>query len=686
MYELATGTYGMAAEDIFFDPLVLPISTGMDADRRSALETIEGVRRIAAALPQCQIICGVSNVSFGLKPQARVVLNSAFLHELQAAGLTAAILHAAKIQPQSRTPEAQWQAALDLIYDRRRAGFDPLQHFIGLFPAEGPPAGPAAAPAAALSLEERLQRHIIDGEKRHLIETLEEARAKYPPLDIINNHLLSGMKVVGELFGSGQMQLPFVLQSAEVMKMAVAHLQQYMAKAQGTTRGSLVLATVKGDVHDIGKNLVDIILTNNGFTVHNLGIKQPISHIIEQWRAHKADAIGLSGLLVKSVTVMKEGLEELRGQGITVPVLLGGAALSRHYCEAELRPGYGGKVYYGHDAFEGLRLMDMIATGRGPELDGEIEERLAKRRATEQTIAAGRSAAVAAVAAGAGGAAAAEEAAAGAPADEQTIDIPPAPFWGSRVVEQIDPDQVYPYINRVALFRGQWQFRKGRLADAEYEEQVKREIEPIFERLKRQGREQQVLRFQVVYGYFPCNRDGDDLVVFDAREQTREVERFHFPRQATRGRQCLSDFFLPLSAGVRDVLGAQCVTAGSEVSRRAHELFEGHQYQEYLYLHGLGVESAEGLAEMWHKRMRQELGIGAADSPHTRELFTQHYRGSRYSFGYPACPDLSDQEKLFRLLHPERIGCTLTENWQIEPEQSTSAIIVHHPRAKYFSV
>jgi 5-methyltetrahydrofolate--homocysteine methyltransferase len=686
MYGLATATYGLAPEDVFFDALVLPISTGMDQDRRSALETIEGVRRIAAAFPRSQTICGVSNVSFGLAPAARAILNSAFLHELEQAGLTSAILHAARIRPRRLIPEDQWQAALDLIYDRRRPGVDPLQHFIGLFPATGGPSEPGTPKPAALAdlpLEERLQRHIIDGEKRGLLDTLDQARARYAPLVIINDHLLAGMKVVGELFGSGQMQLPFVLQSAEVMKMAVAHLQQYLEKASGQSRGSIVLATVKGDVHDIGKNLVDIILSNNGFTVYNLGIKQPITHIIDQWRQRRADAIGLSGLLVKSVTVMKESLEELRKQDITVPVLLGGAALSRHYCETVLRGSYGGKVYYGQDAFEGLRLMDHLTTGRGPQLDREIEQRLAKRRAVDETLAVHAAAATATTPSGseARPVAAAAGSEAGAAAPEVA-----APFWGSKVVEAIDLDQVYPFINRVALFRGQWQFRKGAKDDRQYQEQIEREVEPILAGLQRQCREEKILQPQVVYGYFPCNADGDDLIVFDPQDQDREVERFVFPRQAARGRLCLSDFFLPLASGRRDVLGLQCVTVGSEVSRRAHALFEANQYTQYLYLHGLGVESAEALAELWHKRIRQELGIDAQDSPHVRELFTQHYRGSRYSFGYPACPDLSDQEKLFRLLRPERIGCTLTENWQIEPEQSTSALIVHHPGAKYFSV
>ena len=701
----ATGVHGLSEADLFFDPLVLPVSTGMESDRRSALETIEGVRRIARELPECQMTCGVSNVSFGLKPAARVVLNSVFLHELVAAGMTSAIVHASKILPLNRIPDDQQRAAMDLLYDRRhpsRGGtglpdgvtdeaFDPLQAFIELF-KDVSAAGAVAVKRRDLTLEEQLRAHIVDGEKEGLVATLDAAMRKYRPLDIINDHLLDGMKTVGELFGSGQMQLPFVLQSAEVMKTSVAYLEPHMDKSAGKPRGSIVLATVKGDVHDIGKNLVDIILSNNGYTVHNIGIKQPLSNILEKWGETGADAIGLSGLLVKSVHVMEENLKELNALGHRVPVILGGAALSRHYAEGHLRSVYQGPLYYGKDAFEGLRFMDLLATGRLAEIDTEIDERTSKRSNAERVIAESRARqaasreAIAQTKDGRAGVATAPSR-----SDVATdVPVPTPPFWGSRVVEHVDLDEIYPFINTVALFRGQWQFKKGRLTDAEYEAKLDETIVPVFERLKQRCRDEQILRPRVVYGYWPCAGEGDDLIVYEPGAASggprRELLRFTFPRQDGKKRLCISDFFRPADAGVLDVLGLHCVTMGPRVSELAKQLFESNNYAEYLYLHGMGVETAEALAELWHKRIRQELGIAGDDSPRIRELFTQHYRGSRYSPGYPACPDMSDQEKIWTLLEPGRIGCSLTENWQIDPEQSTSAFVVHHPEAKYFNV
>jgi 5-methyltetrahydrofolate--homocysteine methyltransferase len=685
-YKRATEVHGMAPEDLIFDPLVLPISTGMESDRKSGLETIEGVRRIMEAFPRCQTTVGLSNCSFGLKPAARVVLNSAFLHELQAAGLTSAIVHFSKILPRNKIPDDQWNAALDLVYDRRREGFDPLQVFIELFKdVEG--TGTAKKVKKELTLEEQLRTHIIDGEKEGLKDTLVAAMQKYKPLEIINDHLLDGMKTVGELFGSGQMQLPFVLQSAEVMKMAVAQLEPYMERAAGQTKGSIVLATVKGDVHDIGKNLVDIILTNNGYTVHNIGIKQPLDAILKAWNEHKADAIGLSGLLVKSVNVMEENLREMSVQGHKPPVILGGAALTRHYCEGHLRTIYEGELFYGKDAFDGLRTMDLLMAGDTATLNREIDERQGKRSKAEDMINKTRIEKLAASNKGDGSQS--NVAVLDAPARSDvstTIPVPRAPFWGSRVVEGLDLDDIYAFINPIALFRGQWQVKKGTLSDAEYDALLEDKIQPIFEKFKADCKQRKILRPGVVYGYFPCNSDGDDLVVWDPNDRSRELERFRFPRQADKRRLCISDYFRPVSSGEVDVLGLHCVTMGSAASEEAQKLFKANDYTNYLYLHGLGVETAEALAEFWHKRMRQELGIANDDSPKIKDLFTQHYRGSRYSFGYPACPDMSDQEKLFRLLKPDRIGCVLTENWQIDPEQSTSAIVVHHPEAKYFNV
>ncbi len=685
MHDLAVNKYGLASADLMFDPLVLPISTGMDKDRRSGLETIEGTRLISERFPDCQITCGLSNISFGLKPAARQVLNSVFLHELTQAGLTSAILHVSKILPQNRIPEDQWAAALDLIYDRPRAEADavtledgstttdPLQIFVSLFPDDAATVS-TKIDLSDLPLEERLQKHIIDGEKKNLEATLDEALPIYGPLGIINDHLLEGMKVVGELFGSGQMQLPFVLQSAQVMKSAVAHLEPHMEKTEGQTKGSIVLATVKGDVHDIGKNLVDIILTNNGYTVHNLGIKQPVNAIIQAYRETKADVIGLSGLLVKSVNVMDDNLAVFNDEGIDCPMILGGAALSKKYCEGTLRGKYNGHVYHGTDAFEGLRVMDLITQGKQDELNAEIEARLTKRADAEARVAASASPATAVAEAPARSAVATDNA------------VPAPPFWGSRLAEDIPLDTVYSYINKTALYRGQWQFRKGRKSKEDYAKYLQDEVDPIFKRLTAQCKDEGILVPKAVWGYYPCNSDGDDLVVYDAEDHDREIERFSFPRQAQRKRLCISDFYRGIDSGEKDVVAFHCVTVGPKASEITQKLFADDEYQEYLYLHGLSVESAEGLAEYWHKRIRQELGFDGEDSPRIKDLFTQHYRGSRYSFGYPACPEMSDQEKLFRLLEPERIGCHLTENWQIDPEQSTSAIVVHHPEAKYFNV
>ncbi|MBX3367405.1 MAG: methionine synthase [Phycisphaeraceae bacterium] len=704
-FERGVNTWGLDPSDILFDPLVLPISTGMESDRRSALELIEGVRRLTAEFPDAQTVVGLSNVSFGLSPAARIVLNSALLHELRVAGLTSAIVHYAKILPDNKIPAEQWAAALDLIYDRRggtalQSGVspDPLQRFIDLFKDAGAAAKEVKA-AVDTTVEARLRAHIIDGEKRGLIDTLEESLAKYSPLDIINDHLLDGMKTVGELFGSGRMQLPFVLQSAEVMKQAVAHLEPKMEKKAGSTKGTIVLATVKGDVHDIGKNLVDIILSNNGYRVVNLGIKQPLPAIVAAWKEHNADAIGLSGLLVKSVNVMEENIKELNEQGLAPPLLLGGAALSRPYAEGHLRPLYAGECFYAKDAFDGLRTMEHLVSGKSDVLAHEVALRLEKRSKAEEMIVYTRAAKLAA-ANRTTGEAARSSIATHAPIRSTVrsdIPVPHAPFFGSRVVTGIDLDDVYPFLNPVALLRGQWQVKKGALTDSEYEHLVEDEFKPILEDLKHRCKAERILEPAVVYGYFPCNSDGDDLVIWTADSagkpitDRRELERFTFPRQQDKRRLCISDFFRPLhsetgESGDTDVLGLHCVTVGKRATEHCRVLFEAGDFTKYLYLHGFGVETAEALAEFWHKRMRQELGIGNEDSPKVRDLFTQKYRGSRYSFGYPACPDMSDQRKLFRLLDPERIGCVLTENEQIDPEQSTSAIIVHHPEAKYFNV
>jgi 5-methyltetrahydrofolate--homocysteine methyltransferase len=685
--DLAVNRFGLRNEDLLFDPLVLPISTGIEEDRRNALETIEGTRRISQELPNCHTVVGLSNVSFGLKPAARVVLNSAFLHELREAGLTGAIVHASKILPKNRIPEAQWAAALDLIYDRRREGFDPLTHFIGLFPDEADGAKPQAAKGAYddLSIEEKLKRHIIDGEKRNLLEHLDEALKTYPALDIINTLLLDGMKVVGELFGSGQMQLPFVLQSAETMKAAVAHLEPHMEKVEGQSKGKIVLATVRGDVHDIGKNLVDIILTNNGYTVYNLGIKQPINDILYACEQHKAHAIGMSGLLVKSVAVMKENLEELNAKGVAVPVLLGGAALTRDYAEDDLATLYKGPLLYCRDAFEGLHMMDAISGGKTTAVVTEQRERSQKRKRLRESAVKPKSLD-----------------AAGEHKVDLTNPVPLPPFWGRRVVTDLSPKNLFPFINENALFRGQWGFKQGKLSAEEFERLTEETARPVFEELKKRALAEGFLEPKVVYGYFPVQSDGDDLIVYHTEQfeplaaegehtirpngPAREWLRFKFPRQEGRRRLCISDFYRSKQSNQFDVLGIQLVTVGDRATEIAEELRKENKYQDYLYLHGFGVESAEALAELWHKRMRQELGFGSEDAPSIRDVFQQGYRGSRYSFGYPACPNLEDRALIAQLLRPDEIGVTLNENFMLVPEQSTDAIVAHHPQAKYFDV
>jgi 5-methyltetrahydrofolate--homocysteine methyltransferase len=679
---------GLAEEDLMFDPLVLPISTGIEEDRQNAVATIEGTRRISQELPKCHTVVGLSNISFGLKPSARIVLNSVFLHELREAGLTAAIVHASKILPKNKISDEHWNAALDLVYDRRREGFDPLTHFVNLFPDGNLPAE-AATPLADLTIEEMLRKHIIDGEKRDLTTHLETAMGKYKPLQIINDHLLDGMKVVGELFGSGQMQLPFVLQSAETMKAAVAYLEPHMEKIEGSTKGKIVLATVKGDVHDIGKNLVDIILTNNGYTVYNLGIKQPVADIMKAAREKKADAVGMSGLLVKSVAVMKENLQEMNAVGVDLPVLLGGAALTKDYAVNDLANLYKGKLFYCKDAFAGLNMMDAI-------VGGGLEKAFASQQADGKRRADLKANAVKPIAI------AVED----LPARSEVKNdnpVPVPPFWGRRQVTDIPLEQVFAYINPNALFIAQWMLKQKGMSDADYERLMEDVARPKFRELQKRAIAEKFLTPKVVYGYFPVQSVGDDVILYHIEEfqsctccgpkgvarlqpcgTPREWMRFSFPRQNTRRRLCIADFYKPRESGQYDVLGLQLVTVGEKAAELAQELFKANEYKEYLYLHGFGVESAEGLAELWHKRMRQELGYGSEDATRIAEVFQQKYRGSRYSFGYPACPNLEDRAKILELLNPGSIGVTLSENFMLVPEQSTDAIVVHHPAAKYF--
>ena len=697
-YEQATGELGLPASDIFFDPLALPISTGIEEDRRNALETIEGIRRIKQELPGCFTILGVSNISFGLNPASRVVLNSVFLHDAVEAGLDAAIVNASKIEPLNRIGEEELKVARDLIYDRRQfdgdvCTYDPLTRFTTLF--ENVKAKAAKKASKGATVEERLKNHIIDGEKIGLEAELTKALETYPALDIINNILLDGMKVVGDLFGSGQMQLPFVLQSAEAMKAAVRFLEPFMEKKGGATaKGTLVLATVKGDVHDIGKNLVDIILTNNGYKVINLGIKQPIDNILQAQAEHNADAIGMSGLLVKSTLIMKDNLDLMNERGITVPVILGGAALTRRYVDEDLKSIYKGRLYYAGDAFAGLHTMDKLVGGNGVQVitgdlakaaavsgkDGEKPEDVEDRVGEEAKLGISKQVKPRGATKAAGDTTHTTRSEV-----SQDVSIPKAPFYGSRLVDDISLDDVFSFVNETALFKGQWQFKQGRQPVEEYESLVRETVRPIYEELKERSKREQLLQPRVVYGYFPAQSSGNDLIIYNDDQKTERM-RFTFPRQPSGKNLCLADFFASKESGRVDVVAFHLVTMGRRASQYAQELFKSDNYADYLYFHGLGVESAEALAELWHKRIREELGIAGEDAKDVRKLFRQQYQGSRFSFGYPACPSLEDQAKLFELLDPSRIGVELSEEFQLEPEQSTSAIIVHHPEAKYFAV
>ncbi|HEX3201510.1 MAG TPA: methionine synthase, partial [Actinomycetes bacterium] len=670
IHDLAVAKHGLASEDLVFDALTFPLGSGQEDLRGDAIATLEAIRRIKAELPGVRTILGVSNVSFGLAPAARQVLNSVFLHEAREAGLDAAIVAPARILPMHRIDEEQRQVALDLIYDRRRDGYDPLQKFMALFEGKEVAKAASAEDLAALPIDERLQRRVVDGVREGLEADLAEAMRSRSPLAIINEVLLSGMKTVGDLFGAGEMQLPFVLQSAEVMKAAVAVLEPHMEKADQGGKGRVVLATVKGDVHDIGKNLVDIILTNNGYTVHNIGIKQPIATIIEKAEEVGANAIGMSGLLVKSTIVMRDNLEELNARGLaSYPVLLGGAALNRTYVEGDLRQLYKGRVFYCRDAFAGLRVMDQLR-----------EEREQGVQAVKEPVRAPR----VAPARPRGPAPAPPGTDELARSDVATdVPVPTAPFLGeARVVKGIPVRDLVPYLNESALFRGQWQLRPVGGKEG-WRHTLETEARPRLRALLDEAIAGQILRPAVVYGYFPCNGDGNDVVVWDTHG--RERVRFTFPRQRRDRRLCIADFFRPISSGEPDVIGMHVVTMGLAASGATARLFADNRYREYLELHGVTVEMAEALAEYWHQRVRQELGIAGDDADDMEELFDQGYRGSRYSFGYPACPDLEEQTKLFELLRPERIGVELSEEFQLHPEQSTSAIIVHHPEAKYFN-
>ena len=677
IHDIAVERYGLRPQDLLFDPLALPLSTGMEESRRDGIETLEGIRRIKAELPGGYTVLGLSNVSFGLNPAARQVLNSVFLHECVEAGLDAAIVHASKILPLAKIDERAKEVCLDLVYDRRTDTYDPLSELLTIF--EGVSASSAAATEdrTGWTVEDRLEHRIIDGDRNGIEADLDEAMAQdLTPLIIINEFLLAGMKTVGERFASGEMQLPFVLGSAETMKSAVAYLEPFMEKADQGGKGTMVLATVKGDVHDIGKNLVDIILTNNGYTVRNLGIKIGIAEMVAAVEEFGADAIGMSGLLVKSTLIMRENLEELNRRGLShIPVILGGAALTRTYVERDLRQVYDGRLFYGKDAFEGLRTMDRLVEIRksgeddpsfGTELGGrDLGPRKSelRKQAAEEARARG------------------ELLPARAPGVADDNPLFPPPFVGSRVAKGMSIDDVATYLNETALFRNQWGFRPEQGED-----------DPAFkDRIRSRLREElatakaeQLLVPQVAWGHFAANADGDDLVIWTDESRSTEQMRFSFPRQVEDPYLCIADFYRTVDSGEPDFASFQVVTMGSRVSEEAARLFAADEYQQYLYLHGLGVEMAEALAEYWHRRIREELGFADEDGPTLTGLFRQKYRGGRYSWGYPACPQLEDNAKVVELLGADRIGVEVSEGFQLHPEQSTTAIICHHPKAKYF--
>jgi 5-methyltetrahydrofolate--homocysteine methyltransferase len=682
IFDLATKKYGIRPVDLIFDTLTLPISTGQEEYRSAGIETLNAVKRIREELPEVKTVLGVSNISFGLDAYPRRVLNSVFLHEAVENGLDIAIVNYTKIYPLYKIPQEEVDLARKLIYQDRSAG-DPLQvymqHFAG---KKGKPQAQTTAHIETLSVEDKLKYAIINGEKsvgegankRALDELLEEALKQYTALDLINTVLLDGMKTVGDLFGARKMQLPSVLDSAGVMKAAVAYLEPKMEKKSGSQqKGTIVLATVKGDVHDIGKNLVDIILSNNGYKVVNLGIKQPGDIIIHAAQEHSADAIGLSGLLVKSTLEMKYVIQELQRQELEYPVICGGAALTRKYVEDDLRREYSNAVFYAEDAFAGLHVMEDLASEDGKRTarlkDGKTVKEYAKAAAVDEEtgpVFSERSAVI-----------------------TDAPNIPTPPFWGVRVHKDKDFDlrEIFQYINDTALFKNQWQLKTASQED--YARLVEEKYRPIKKKLEEEVITANLFDPKVVYGYFPAVGEGNDVVVFDpdSKSAQKEILRFTFPRQREGRRLCISDFLARAGSGKTDVLGLSLVTIGARASVETQRLFEGGEYTRYLYLHGLSVETAEALAEFHHKQMREELGIAGEDSPHIRDLFHQKYRGSRYSFGYPACPNLEDQTKLFKLLDPEKnVGVRLTSGFLLEPEQSTSAIIVHHPAAKYFVV
>ncbi|MEM0951058.1 MAG: methionine synthase [Cyanobacteria bacterium P01_H01_bin.74] len=698
IYTLAVDQLGLKPQDLVFDTLTFTLGSGDEEFRKAGIETLNAIRLIHQELPDVGFVLGISNISFGLKPAARHVLNSVFLHYAIEAGLTMAIINSAHMLPLHEISETERDLSRQLIFDARvfeedgiTVQADPLMNLLAYYDANAGSRVSRQAQSLPESIEDRLKYRIIHGNKTGLEADLTLALETYPALDIINTLLLDGMKTVGELFGNGEMQLPFVLQSAEVMKASVALLEPHMEKSEASqTKGTMVLATVKGDVHDIGKNLVDIILSNNGYSVINLGIKQPLETMVDAYETHSADAIGMSGLLVKSTAIMKENLINLDARGITVPVVLGGAALTPRFVEEDCQAVYPGRVFYAKDAFSGLYAMEEIMQGtsapvkpaeqsgkKRPDIQKDIQEET--DAPYQQVGEISRSVQVVV-----------KDNTTRCPAVAVLSDIPQPPFWGTRVVTDIDLYTLYPYLNKQALFSGQWQVRRGKRSVKDHASYVDKYMMPILNRLKAQVSENPLLLPKVIYGFFPCQSQNNELIVYDAetwQSQRKKVifESFQFPRGGVKN-LCLADYFSPAESGIVDVIAFQIVTMGQEASQHAKTLFDSDQYSDYLYFHGFGVEMAEALAEFWHKRVREEWGIAGQDASEIKKLLAQGYQGSRYSPGYPACPHLEDQRQFFKILQPERVGISLSEEFMLEPEQSTSALITHHPQARYFDV
>ncbi|MDB9417235.1 methionine synthase [Microcystis aeruginosa] len=695
--------YGIPPYEIFFDPLALPISTGIEEDRENGKATIEAMRRIRQELPECHILLGVSNISFGLNPAARQVLNSVFLHEAMQVGMDGAIVSANKILPLAKIEPEYQQICRDLIYDNRRFDgdicvYDPLTKLTELFAGKTTKKDPSSN--ANLPVEERLKQHIIDGERLGLEDALNQALQDYPPLDIINIFLLDGMKVVGELFGSGQMQLPFVLQSAQTMKAAVAFLEPFMEKKEGdnNAKGTFIIATVKGDVHDIGKNLVDIILTNNGYKVINLGIKQPVENIIEAYKEYKADCIAMSGLLVKSTAFMKENLEVFNEKGITVPVILGGAALTPKFVHDDCQKTYKGRVIYGKDAFSDLHFMDKLMPAKAGDQWDDSKGFLAECAETEKTPVVAEELEVNPDTIFTDGSVNQELVIDTRRSEAVAVNIPrpTAPFWGTKILTaaEILIEEVFWYLDLQALFVGQWQFRKPKSqSKQEYDQFLQEKVHPILAAWKEKIVKENLLNPTLIYGYFPCQSSGNSLLIYDPEsiqagekpENLQPIAIFEFPRQKSGRRLCIADFFAPQESGIIDVFPMQAVTVGEIATEYAKSLFDANEYTEYLYYHGMAVQTAEAMAEWTHTRIRRELGFAEFDPDNIRDILQQRYQGSRYSFGYPACPNIQDQYKQLALLGCDRIGMYMDESEQLYPEQSTTAIITYHPTAKYFS-